>query len=203
MGRELKPLKVETVIDGKTRQSVDIFFNRNEKNFFATVNMKEVEAQSAYECRKLVEKEFTAYKSPEWKRHIWLKLDALGDGGYGYQGQINNRHGCELEFQFERIELGKRPNGDYIRRPFAEDLDEREAERQLGNELAYAGNIWDEDLKKLIPYSDAAWAVLIELEAATKRAHAKLAEMFSTKDGGKRLVAMAGLPLLGDGGKKP
>src|SRR3990167_2691017 len=192
MARQLKPLLVETITHPKTRQQVELYFDRNEKRFYADVMLKRVEANSAYECQKLIENELAAYKSPEWRRVIWLKLDPLGDGGYGSYGSgYSTRHGCELEFAFERIEIGKKPNGENVKRPFAEDLDDdRERKRQIDNELSFAGNIWDEDIARTIPYSDAAWSVLTELEEVTKRAHAKLTEMFSTKDGGKRLLAM-------------
>lgn len=194
MSRALKPLKVDTVYDTERRARVDVFLDRNDKTFFAEVQLEKVKAPTAEAVIKLVREKLKEWQPPEWKAVIQLEVSSPHHFGHG--GRIEPQ-AAGLSFSFERKEIAQAMNGNWIERPFTADVTNKwEIERRAEDPLHEVQSCRDDELEQQIPYSEAAWATLTGLVAATIKAREKLEELFDPKDGGKKLLAMTGVLLL-------
>lgn len=198
MARALKPLKVDSVHSDKAKATVEVFLDRNENTFFATVQGKKLTAPTVEEVKKKTREMLTAWKPLEWKQVIQLRVDDWdlhsGQGGY-----VPERR-AHLSFRFERKEIAESFSGaGWLERPFPEDKGEHAEARVEADPLYYSQTCRKDELEDQIPYSDEAWAVLMGLIDATEKAKEKLKAMFDPKTQGRLLLQLAGQPLLGAG----
>lgn len=200
MSRPLKPLQVERMFVQKHHVGVELFLDRNDKVFFATFEVERIEAPSLNELKEKVKLAVERSKPVTWTRVIELSCSPRPDFHHGGREAPMEHHSIEVEFR--RVEVGATSDGRKLIRPFTEDLDEKfRRPRQEENPNEYATVDYHADDDTRMPYTEATWAAVRAVASAIDKAREKISELFDAKDGGKKLIAMSGIKLLGDGTK--
>lgn len=188
MGRHLKPLKVEDFIDMKRRIQVDLMLDRNTKQFFAEVQLEKIEAPSIEQLREKVREKVAMWTPLEWRRVIEIEVGGEpNESSWAYRKTIGE-HKAQVEVEFCRLELAQGMDGDWMQRPFAEDLNEDKREQQEHQPLKFAESCARWRMEKHVPFSDAAWLTLIEIDKAIHSARERLKKLCDPKEGGRLLA---------------
>jgi len=200
MSRSLKPLSVEQMHDQRTRTTVEIMFDRNDKVFFGVVEHARISAPAIGELRDAVKAALAKLQKVAWSRVIELSVSKSDHNKWGQSGHIA-RLQVELDVSFSRFEVGKTSAGLYLKRPFTEDLHDSWRDSVENDPLRYSSTDFDGNPKKgdkvnRIPYSEATWVALNGVKTAIEAAYEKLEPLFDAKDGGKKLLALTDVRLL-------
>jgi hypothetical protein len=194
--RKLKPYAVDRVHIQKHQVSVDLFFDRDDKVFFATVDLKKLTAPSLRQLKDLVCSAVDQSKPVVWKQ--WIEVTCSERPDFHGGGDCPMSH-HSIEVEYRRLETGSTADGRTLYRPFTEDLDEEyRRPRQIAEPLAYAHVDFDRgESERRIPYTEDAWAAVKAVAAAIDMARDRVADLF--KDGAKKLAGFNAARLLGAG----
>lgn len=204
--RKLKPYKVDEVTDRRLAVTVTIYFDRERKVFFGTMpgDGARYEDKDIDLAKSAVRAAIPKHHGMTWQQVISIRV---GDTEYGF-GRRSERTMCNLEFDYERFEIGKAPVGDkWLEREFRTPGESRphvlerwERKEDVENHYVHPArrtSLVDEHEFE-IPYSDEAWAAIKAIEARTQ-----LLDMFRRPDLAKQLSAIGSkftlaLPAHGD-----
>lgn len=195
---KLKPLKVEHLYDSKTKSSVDLMLDRDEKVFFAIVEHEKISAPSIDALREKVKKAFARQAPVNWERVIELSVSEGHATWRGTGGDHVEQHEAEISISFKRFEIGTTSAGINLMRPCREDEHEHWHASIEANPLYHSSTDYERDSKdaRRIPYTDAVWAALQSVKETIDLAYAKLEPLFDPKDKGQKLLALTGVKLL-------
>ena len=204
--RPLKPYLVEEVSPKRMKTTVAIMFDRDSKDFFATVGTIKVRSPSADGCRREVYEAAKKWNPLEWTRLISAHFTRYSEDSHHWGGRIPLvEHEVRFEARrFERAEVPDQPKC-FVDRPFAEDLDEHLARRMLEDPYEFNEAVYHGDSDELVlPYTEETWAALLKIKAALLAVEDRLDAILSKEGGGKLLLALAaGAPLQLTGGNRP
>jgi hypothetical protein len=210
----LKPYKVDQVIDG--RNELDIFFDRDKKEFFAAIGMERVTHTDINEAKKLARELLKKAPKYEWERVIVVSgVPDEHEMRLSFKDIIN--HEVNVHFSFQRIERARDPMGKkghvtsrvcQYERPTEEDFNENlEAyvarfyprERKKSDEIRAEWRKKREENRELssyydgggivLPYAEATWQGLLSIKAVFDNAREKL-DAFLVKDDLSTRLAM-------------
>lgn len=192
MGRTLKPYKVDEIKDPKSKVVVDIFLDRNEKDFFGVVQNETVRAKTAEECGNQVRARLEEARKFEWRSLIEITFPST---------RRYNRVEGAVGVEFDRYQIAQTPTGDWIQRPYyspEEETDlqkpvketgrwhglseknQKRHDRQSGSDIRdYHPPREGEEGRTEIPYTEEAWRALNDLRAQLKVVQEKLEEFLS------------------------
>lgn len=207
--RALKPQRVETLFDNAKALRIEVFFDREEKDFFGKVGEKVVRGDSVDACRNGIYIALKDYNPFVWERCIEATVEEPPDWG---RNQYIPKHAAQASFSFRRFEMAKTNAKDgndapiALERPFVEDLNVEQRKRlkerpDCYNSKRFARYGREDDL--LVPYSDELWDRLTNLAEVVNGAQAKLHELLAPETKGAKLLTLkkGGLFLVSGGGK--
>ncbi len=214
MPRKLKPYKVDDVAAGRER--LPIFFDRDDKVFFAEIGMERVQHTDLVEAKKLAVQLLTRAPRYTWEPIIVVDRITKYTGTYHLHGEEAEH--AEMDVTFYRCERAESPleRGRWFSRrhtiDFERDLkadrrpswytkeqraadtkqkrEEREANKNLGR--------FDGSSRKdyvILPYTEETWEGLTAIKLAIEETRARLAALISGGDLAERLKALAHKPL--------
>jgi|GEM_PF-5636276 len=212
MARQLKPQKVETlrhILYGE----VELFLDRNDLHFFATIAGVKIDARSIDDLMKEVRAELDRMDDLEWVPVIKV------DKPYDHSGQKNRA----IAFQFKRFYVAKVPHGGYresgweVRWPH-EKADSRTKhssifywnEEKSGPFAPPCNPFYEHTYKPevnasviYLPYSDETWLALEQLAALVATLKERLESLLFIPAQSVNLAqAVSGIKLLGMGGQE-
>jgi len=199
MARLLKPQKVDSIYDNRTRMTIDLWLNRNENTFFATVGTDEIKAAAIHELKEKVRGHLARMDvDVVWSRFIYLHVREPNDSSWPSRKNTTR----EIEFSFRRMEVatitGFQSRPRRVERPFDEDIEDAARESRKRNPL------WDvdtchDDEADLFPYTEELWASVNSIADGLERARERLTKLCDPADKGAALLAAGKARLLGDG----
>lgn len=208
MARSLKPMKVDQVRDRKTGEVVDIMLDRDRNVFFFVLDKERSENPTAAECRQLAVKKLEERRQFTWKQVI--RIDRPTDFHHG--GRAVSSFTSEVKFEFVRIEIAQKPDGEWLQRPFLnkDGLTDGEARLPVANrnddmstrnkrERDHGGdldNYWPpdedkEDANVVLDYDEDIWTALCAIHDKILLAKKQLEDLLKQKDLHKKLRLVA------------
>ncbi len=194
--RPLKPHKVDSIHDSQKGISVDIFFDRDVKDFFGTVGDKVVRANSVGECYSALKKAINEFNPFVWERFIEYELEEKTDF-FNHSSKGGRETRCMASFSFKRFEQTESNNKEHSRRillarPFEEDLDEDQRalfkkQPSRFNERRYE---YVNSKTTVVPYTEELWQSLVSLAQVVDGAQEKLRALLDPKTKGAKLLAL-------------
>lgn len=174
MARHLKPLKVETMKIGVSHPltKVDLFLNRNDLTFYATIDAEVFSADNVEALREKVRRKGESYEALEWEGFIEINVYAgVGDG------QLDG--GCSITaIRYETAAVIRDKHLTRVRR--AHVLDDADPKRKVRKHFHNTTGWRQVEL----PYTDARWEAVRTLSEDLKRCHARLSEIIAGGDRG-------------------
>ena len=191
MSRKLKPYKVGVAHSYRLSRHVDIYLDRELKDFFGTVDGTVIRGASANECESKIVQVLNNHQELVWHPEIWVTV-----ADYTFQhGGPHEWHEAQLQFNFHRLEICKALDGKTdLERPWLDrgkEFGEPEPQpweiekRRLGQDISTVYGHRDRSTFRL-PYSDEAWKGLMLLHGAVTLSKKRLQELLRT-DGEKFL----------------
>lgn len=188
MVRELKPFKVDEVVNFETGVKILIYLDREDKTFFGVVGDKRVEAETAEECKRAVCKELRTFRPFVWEKvieaHTYEVEHVSGDPAPGSVPE--DRHSNHFELHFRRYQQAKSLAGEgYLERGF--DVVKEDFENQFRKKWTQN---WRDNGSVVLPYTDETWEKLLAIEAGIEELNRRLVRLLDPKDGAKRLLEL-------------
>lgn len=205
--KKLKPLEVDEVTAAKSRATAKIFFDRDNKDFFAKVGDLEIRHETAEQCKRATIKALGEFNPYVWTRLIDVTIN---DGDDHHSGGDRGKHiRANIQLECRRYERTPKFGAKgFLGRSFEEDVTESERHfHDDGSTRARDEYVRDGEEDMPLPYSDELWAALVSIQETLEKARAHVKTLLDPKDRGKKLLALGlqqiELKQLASGGKKP
>jgi hypothetical protein len=195
----MPPRPKQLLIDTVTHRGVkvDVFFLRESKSFVATLFEQRYEHAVFDSLRNILHEKMKAAEAPEWVDVIIVTETK----------PFASRTGNYFGFELSREHVWKRPDGKLMTARWAPSRtpEERLTEARESYEVTKTGVICGEyksgqpndDHSFRIPYDEALWVSLSETQQKLRALKETFRHLVSSEDGRAKLIASAGMPLLG------